>query len=85
MQGFEQQGSTSSEDMDQAKERYLKFFLIDFLEFNLRKVTYENTTYCSQQCNLFDNLKNTKQNSEEFNCLERCLSKFSHSYYNALD
>ena len=42
---------------EEAKERYMKFFMLDFLEFNLRKVMIENTQFCAQKCQLFDDIK----------------------------
>ncbi|MFN9910717.1 MAG: hypothetical protein ACK56F_32190 [bacterium] len=39
---------------EQAKSRYLKYFMIDFLEFNMRKILVENTSYCSNRCHVFE-------------------------------
>ena len=39
-----------------AKARYLKYFMIDFLEFNMRKVLIDNTSYCANKCNVFEGL-----------------------------
>ena len=37
----------------QAKQTYLKHFMVDFIEFNLRKVVVSNTIYCADNCRLF--------------------------------
>ena len=84
--------SSKDEDMQKAqaaKDKYFKFFLIDFLEFNMRKVASDNTIYCAQKCKMFDNL-DTQHNSnneekQEFSCFEKCLGKFSDSYESALN
>ena len=36
-------GALQMKQKEEAKDRYLQFFMIDFLEFNLRKVMVENT------------------------------------------
>ena len=41
---------------EDAKDRYMKFFMIDYLEFNLRRVLVENTTFCAQRCKLFEDI-----------------------------
>ncbi len=70
----------------------MKFFMLDFLEFNLRKVMIENTQFCSQKCNLFEDIKigakaETTKVSEKnmLSCFEKCLGKFSDSYESAVD
>ncbi len=76
-----------------SKEKYMRFFMIDYLEFNLRKVMVENTHFCAEKCSLFEDLRPGKNltevtQSEEkklFSCFEKCLGKFSDSYENALD
>jgi hypothetical protein len=40
----------------QAKQTYLKHFMVDFIEFNLRKVVTQNTIYCADNCALFANI-----------------------------
>ncbi len=50
-----------SKQSDEAKEKYMKFFMIDYLEFNLRRVLIENTSFCAQRCRLFDNLSDNQE------------------------
>ena len=66
--------------------------MIDYLEYNLRKLMVDNTTYCAQKCNLFEDVKKIdqpilalKEERKLFSCFEKCLGKFSDSYDNALD
>ena len=39
-----------------AKENYFKHFMVDFIEFNLRKVAVQNSLYCADRCKMFDNI-----------------------------
>ncbi|TNV75233.1 hypothetical protein FGO68_gene14673 [Halteria grandinella] len=69
----------------------MRFFMMDYLEFNLRKVLVDNTGFCSKKCHIFDGLMNQdqvasqKQEKQMFSCFEKCLGKFSDSYDNALE
>ena len=71
----------------------MRFFMIDYLEFNLRRVMVDNTHFCAEKCSLYDDLRPNstlpeKTQGEEkklFSCFEKCLGKFSDSYENALD
>ncbi len=40
----------------EARDKYTKFFMIDYLEFNLRKLVIENTDLCATNCGLFSDL-----------------------------
>ena len=68
----------------------MKLFMIDYLEFNLRRIMIDNTSFCSQRCHLFDDLMQPATESKAgeralFSCFEKCLGKFSDSYDSALD
>ena len=41
---------------ERAKEQYLKFFMVDYVEMTMRKVANHNTVFCANQAKLFDNL-----------------------------
>ena len=41
----------------ESKEKYMRLFMIDYLEFNLRKVMVENTHFCAEKCSLFEDLR----------------------------
>ena len=58
--------------------------MIDFLEFNLRKVITDNTSFCANKCKMFDSFDETLE-KEEFSCFEKCLGKFSDGYDQALN
>lgn len=34
--------------------------MIDFLEFNMRRIVNDNTTFCASKCHIFENLKADK-------------------------
>ena len=71
------------------KDRYLKFFMVDFMELSLRKVAYQNAIYCSDRCKMFDNIMDEDLSSKEerlqHSCFEKCLGKHSDSLESALD
>ncbi|CDW80987.1 UNKNOWN [Stylonychia lemnae] len=64
--------------------------MMDYLEYNMRKIAFENIQFCSEKCNIFSNLKD-KQNQtlaeerDEFSCFEKCIGKFTDSYEHAID
>ncbi len=66
-----------------AKNAYFKHFMVDFIEFNLRKVTTQNTLFCADTCHVFDNLMDqdltAKQERMQLSCFEKCLGKHSDS------
>ena len=41
----------------EASEKYMKFFMVDYLEFNLRRILVDNTSFCASNCHLFDGLE----------------------------
>ncbi len=53
--------------------------MVDFIEFNLRKVVTQNTVYCADRCNLFTNIMEeeltTKEQRQQMSCFEKCLGK----------
>ena len=85
-----QNNSAQERQSQEAKARYLRYFMIDFLEFNMRKVLVENTSYCAERCKVFDGVNTStqvdpKQEKQLLSCFEKCLGKFSDSYDSALD
>ena len=85
-----QNNSVEERQSQEAKARYLRYFMIDFLEFNMRKVLIENTSYCAERCKVFDGVNSPTQvdlasEKKLLSCFEKCLGKFSDSYDNALD
>ena len=42
--------------IERSRERYLKFFMLDFIELSIRKVTSQNTVFCANHAKLFDRL-----------------------------
>ena len=75
---------------EEKKDKITKFFMMDYLEFNMRRIAFENIRFCSDNCNIFSNLK-TNQNQtqedeiKELSCFEKCLGKFTDSYEHAID
>lgn len=59
--------------------------MVDFLEFNLRKIALENSPFCIQKCKVVDNLDDENYAKSSLNCFEKCLGKFSDSYEIGLD
>jgi hypothetical protein len=67
--------------------------MVDFIEFNMRKVAVDNTRFCARQCKLFklEDIKDLTQQEEltqernELSCFEKCLGKHSDSFEFALD
>ena len=80
-----QLGNLTKEQMEMAKDKYFRYFMIDFMEYNLRKVVSDNTVYCAQKCKLFDNVEDLSNEKQEFSCFEKCIGKFGDSYEHALD
>ena len=85
------QSNLSQKQLDETKERYMNFYMIDFLEFNMRKVVFDNSQFCLEKCAIFSNLNNEAyplpkaEERAQFSCLEKCLGKFSDGYEQALD
>ena len=42
--------------MDEAKSRYLQHFMVDFVEYNIRKVASQNLQFCANRCEMFSNI-----------------------------
>ena len=42
---------------EETSERLNGYQMIDFMEFNLRKVVIQNAKFCAAKCHLFDNLE----------------------------
>ena len=70
------------------KARYLKFFMIDFIEMSMRKVANQNTVFCSKEAGLFDNLMDEdlteRQKKQQLSRFENCLGKHTDSLEHAL-
>ena len=65
------------------KENLMRHFMVDFIEINMRKIAYNNATFCAQKVGYF-NQNNT--NFTQLDCdFEKCLSKFSDSYESSLE
>ncbi len=66
-----------------AKSAYFKHFMVDFIEFNLRKVASQNTVFCAERCHVFTELIDqdltAKQERSQLSCFEKCLGKHSDS------
>ena len=66
-----------------AKNAYFKHFMVDFIEFNLRKVASQNTVFCAEKCHIFDDMMDqdltAKQERSQLSCFEKCLGKHSDS------
>ena len=52
--------------VQQSKEKYVKYFLIDMMEINLRKVVAQNTIFCANKCNLLDNVMDDDPSPADF-------------------
>ena len=50
------------EELEKQKEKYLSLFMLDFLEFNMRKVASENAQFCAQNCDIFKDLDKPSEN-----------------------
>ena len=72
----------------QSKDRYLKFFMIDFVEMSMRKVANQNTVFCAKQAKLFDNLMEedltVREKKRQLQRFENCLGKHTDSLEHAL-
>jgi len=68
------------DDVEAVKDRYFKMFMMDFMEFNLRRVVYDNQGYCADQCKTFENLDKPADSA----CFEKCIGKFTDSYDHSL-
>ena len=53
--------------------------MVDFIEFNLRKVATSSSIFCSDKCNLFSNIMDedlsNKEQRLQLSCFEKCLGK----------
>ena len=71
------------------KDRYLKFFMVDFMEMSIRKVSYQNAIHCSDRCKMFDNIMDEnltpKEEKMQHSCFEKCIGKHSDSLETALE
>ena len=74
--------------IEASKDRYLKFFMVDFVEMSMRKVATQNITFCANQAKLFDNLmddsETQRQQRQKMNKFENCLGKHTDSLEHAL-
>ena len=63
----------------QAKQTYLKHFMVDFIEFKLRKVVTQNTIFCADRCALFTDIMDedltVKEQRQQMSCFEKCIGK----------
>ena len=59
--------------------------MVDFLEFNLRKIALENSQFCMEKCQVLRDLDDEKFEKKSLNCFEKCIGKFSDSYEIGLD
>ena len=50
----EQDASEMEAEAVAAKQEYIKYFLVDFIEYNMRKVATDNTIFCANRCRIFD-------------------------------
>ena len=41
---------------EESQKRYFQHFMVDFIEFNLRKVAFNNIQFCTQRCGTFSNI-----------------------------
>ena len=77
-----------AEMSERSKEKYLKFFMVDFIEMSMRKVSANNTIFCANQAKLFDNLMDedltTRQKKQQMDSFENCLGKHTDSFDYAL-
>ena len=73
---------------EKSRERYLKFFMVDFIEMTMRKVASQNTVFCANQARLFDNLMEEELSKrdarKQLQAFENCLGKHSDSLEHAL-
>ena len=71
------------------KDQYLKYFMVDFMEMSIRKVTFENTIFCANRCKMFENIMDedlsVKEEKQQHSCFEKCLGKHSDSLESALE
>ena len=71
------------------KQSFMKYQMIDFMEFTMRKVVSKNMTFCADQCKMFDNILDedlsTKEERIQNNCFENCIGKHSDSVEYGLD
>lgn len=53
--------------------------MVDFIEFNLRKVVSMNTVYCADKCAVFANIMDedlsVKEQKQQMSCFEKCIGK----------
>ena len=53
--------------------------MVDFIEFNLRKVASSSTVFCADKCSLFSNIMDEdltiKEQRSQLSCFEKCLGK----------
>ena len=52
----EDETNQQKEIAERSKERYLKFFMVDFVEMSMRKVAQQNIVFCANQAKVFDRL-----------------------------
>ena len=88
------QADNNFEEQEIQRQGYLSNFILDFMEFNLRKVALENSVKCARQVDYFAKFKKEmaekpqeadlyqKKLDIEF---ENCLGKYTDSYEYAME
>ena len=68
------------------RETYMRHFMMDFMEFGMRKVIQDNSITCAKKVGYFQNrgLKEVDMEILDVN-MENCLGKHSDSYEYALE
>ena len=76
------------EQQEAVKDRYLRYFMIDFAEQSMRKVASNNIIWCAEKSQLFDNILNEdltpKQKRTQLRQFENCLGKHTDSLDQAM-
>ena len=47
--------------MERSKDRYLKFFMVDFVEMSMRKVASQNVIFCANEDKVFDRMMDDEE------------------------
>jgi len=69
------------------KEKFLKHFLVDFMDYSLQKSVNDNALFCAEQAGYFERMDKqmTKKDYRQADVrYEHCLGKFSDSYETTL-
>ena len=82
------QGQNMTEIAEKQKDMFIKHFMIDYMEYSMRRVVQENTLHCAKQVGYFrvneKNMtpKSIRQLDSKF---EKCIGKYTDSYEQSLD